>query len=630
MADTPDEQEPVGPGAKVVDLDYHRRIVAAADAGKTPEVGQRTPQATVTRWTRATNVDLTIGELQTILREGEQGQTKRLADLWLRMLKTDAHLKSVWDSRIAPVASARWELSPGEGPEDTAKDARRLMDACEEALRGLGNLEPVFTRQLGGLGPGYAVAEIIWGRTRLLNMPGWAPSVVKPIHSRRFQFADDFEIGLYDESQAVSLMEAEGFEVDVIIGRGGAMARLPAGKYIVHQPPSIDDYPTATGLVHPLSRWWWAKQRCVVYWLGGAEIAGNPRLIGKIIRQGDPDAAQDLREGLEALAGDGVIIVREGVEVEIVPGQAVASATVWEALIKMLDAAMSKAVLGSTLNVEIGESGGNRAAAESQGETTIDPRKDMDGAQLWATWQDQLFRFIRDFNPHLFRPDTPLPIGAFVFAEPPVEVDQALIDAGGVTMDELRESRGLTAWGGERGKRIAQPGDDLNRFAPAPAPISPAAPGAEEDGPEGLDIPEATETEDVQATALNGAQVTALLEIVGQVVAGLLPRQTAIEVIVSAFPIDRVQADRILGAVGRTFQPTVAPETEAPAEEVAPAQGAPPLSAPEVAATDVPFPQAMSALVSMAQARGATLAGSGATQTSLPWLTTTPAKRPSE
>jgi hypothetical protein len=635
MTDTPDEPTAVGPGAEILSLAAMRErheqdaVVLAAASGHNPELGQRTPQPTINRWTRAGNTDLTIGDVASILRAGEEGETRRLADLWLRMLKTDAHLASVWLSRINPVASSRWELSPGEGPESTAAAARRLRDACEEALRRLGNLEPVFTRQLGALGPGYSVAEIVWGRARLLGIPGWAPAKIKPVHARRFQFSDDFEVGLYDEGTAVSRLEVEGFDVTPIRGRGGVMARLPAGKYLVHQPPTIDDYPTATGLVHPIARWWWAKQVVTKYWLGGAELAANPRLIGRLAQLANKVAADDLAAGLESLAGDGVIMLRGESNVEIVPGQGTAATSVWETLAKFLDAAISKVVLGSTLNVEIGDTGGNRAAAESQGETTIDPRKEQDGAQLWATWQDQLFTFIRDFNPHLFPPDTPLPIGDFVFAEPPVEVDQPMIDSGWLKVDQLLVSRGLPPLGGEAGEAfLPRPVDDFGARPALPPVATPGLPD-EPDAPEGIDAPEAAGAPvDVQETALNGAQVTALLEIVGQVVAGQLPRQTAIEVIVSAFPIDRAQADRILGDVGRTFTPTVPPETDSPVEDIEPA-AEPPLAVPEVAASEAPFP--MSALLAMARAKGrATLAGSAATQTSMPWLTTMPAKRPYE
>lgn len=590
-----DEARPSGSVALVHDLDTIRALANAARPG-TPELGQRTPQPTVTRWTRGGLTDLAIGDVQSILTAGEQGQTQPLVDLWLRMLKTDAHLASVWHSRVSPVASARWELSPGDGPAHTADAARRLRDACEESLRTLGNLEPLFTRLLGGLGAGFAVAEVVWGRAQLLDVGAWSPSKIKPVHGRRFAFSDEFEIGLWDQSQAVSRLKSDGYDVEVISGRGGVMSRLPAGKFLVHQPPTIDDYPTATGLVHPLARWWWAKQKVIVYWLGGAEIAANPRLIGKLLQNAPAGVAEDLITGLEKLAADGVTILRHGTEVEIVPGQGESSASVWSELAKFMDAAMSKVVLGSTLNVEIGDTGGAYAAAESQSDTTIAPRQQQDGTQLWATIRDQLFRWIRDYNPHLFTPDTPLPVGAFVWSEPPVEIDQPLIDSEAVSYDELRISRGLSPWGGAQGEAIVR-GAQPNWGA------EPAAPEAvESTAPEGLGIDAGV---DVQASALNGAQVSALLEIVAQVTQGLLPRQTAVEIIVSAFPIDRAQADRILGAVGAGFVPAVEPVAS---------------PAPEVAVSVPPFPQTPWDLA-RARAR-ALLPGSGATQISLPWPTT--------
>jgi len=75
-------------------------------------------------------------------------------------------------------------------------------------------------------------------------------------------------------------------------------------------------------------------------------------------------------------------------------------------------------------------------------------------------------------------------------------------------------------------------------------------------------------------SALNGAQVTALLEVVQQVVAGMLPRESAVEIIISAFPVDRSTAERILGTVGAGFvasspqsEPAAEPGPETPPEE---------------------------------------------------------------
>jgi hypothetical protein len=56
-------------------------------------------------------------------------------------------------------------------------------------------------------------------------------------------------------------------------------------------------------------------------------------------------------------------------------------------------------------------------------------------------------------------------------------------------------------------------------------------------------------------TALNGAQVAALVDVVSQVASGALPRATGVEIIVASFPVTREDAERIMGNVGRGFKP---------------------------------------------------------------------------
>lgn len=56
-------------------------------------------------------------------------------------------------------------------------------------------------------------------------------------------------------------------------------------------------------------------------------------------------------------------------------------------------------------------------------------------------------------------------------------------------------------------------------------------------------------------TALNGAQVTSAVEIVGEVAAGRLPRGTGVAMLQEFFSLDPARADRIMGEVGRGFVP---------------------------------------------------------------------------
>jgi uncharacterized protein DUF935 len=82
-------------------------------------------------------------------------------------------------------------------------------------------------------------------------------------------------------------------------------------------------------------------------------------------------------------------------------------------------------------------------------------------------------------------------------------------------------------------------------------------------------------TGDKQAedTALNGAQVASLLQIVQEVAAGSIPRDAGLGIIKRAFLVDDIGAAELMGSVGKGFVPT----TETPAPNAAPA-------APEVVA----------------------------------------------
>lgn len=70
--------------------------------------------------------------------------------------------------------------------------------------------------------------------------------------------------------------------------------------------------------------------------------------------------------------------------------------------------------------------------------------------------------------------------------------------------------------------------------------------------------------QNVQQLALNGAQVTALVDIVEKVAAGTLPRESAINMIVVAFNVQVPDAEKILGSAGKGFKVQVPEAAPAP------------------------------------------------------------------
>jgi hypothetical protein len=120
---------------------------------------------------------------------------------------------------------------------------------------------------------------------------------------------------------------------------------------------------------------------------------------------------------------------------------------------------------------------------------------------------------------------------------PQVQVPEQLLLPG--------EAPGALETGGEGQAELPLPGD-----------------GEAEPGREGV-APEAEAIIDPDL-ALNGAQITALKDIVIAVQAGELPRDSAIELVVAGFPIKRDRVERIIGSGPPAEQSVVEPTVPAP------------------------------------------------------------------
>jgi uncharacterized protein len=67
----------------------------------------------------------------------------------------------------------------------------------------------------------------------------------------------------------------------------------------------------------------------------------------------------------------------------------------------------------------------------------------------------------------------------------------------------------------------------------------------------------------VAEVSMNGAQVAAMVDIVGQVAQGLIPRDAGINMLIAAFPVTKAQAEQIMSTAGKSFKPEVVPSGKA-------------------------------------------------------------------
>lgn len=443
-----------------------------------PDFGQQVP-APDSRWGyRSQYSEITFPRLTAILSAADRGFTEEWAELSRRMLRTDSHLASVYETRLVGVAGARWEIDPGTDGGDPEINALAAKD-CRALLEGLGDLERFFRMLLDGIGVGYSVHEIIYGIPRSGTLRGLVvPERMEWIHPRRFRFDEHYQIYLWDDGRASSYAPRD----QLVQGSGAWGMRLTADKYVVHIPRVVPDYAPMSGLLQTVARQWWVRQWAVKYWLMGAELAGNPRAIVNVPQETQAALIDEIKQSWEDIAADGVVVIKDPANVMLQAPLAQGAASVWAELADRMAADESKAILGSTNNVETAKNG-DRATAQSQFDTTIMPRASADGRAAWTTVERDIFRpFLRFNAAKRYGGRMPaLPRGRFILAEETqAPIDQIAVSAGAVTIDELRAKHGLPALGKERGgDRLIAPPSAAPAFSQVPAQIeSPSASAA--------------------------------------------------------------------------------------------------------------------------------------------------------
>lgn len=526
------------------------------------------PHPTIYQWVaRLFQGELEWAQIDTIRKNAELGYTEGWADFTRRMYKTDDTVLSTMMTYVGAVSGARREVAARKGvPPILMGIASEQAEACAVMLDSLPDVQRAIAELVDGDFVGFAAEEIIWE-----PRGDWMyPVDLEWIHPARLRFSQHFKPYLWDRGTAVVRARELGLSTDEADGMG---MPLPPNKYVVHMPRMIPDYPQGSGLLYGVTRAWFAKNWCTKYALSGAESAGVPRLIGKVLNSAPSSVREELYEALAMLAADGVGIVGEGSEISVLDSKMQGTGSIWDLLLKRMDAAITKAILGSTLNVEVGDSGGNRALGESQASMTISPRWARSGQLVANTLERQLFRPFLEMNRHLWGGHVFVPELTLHIVEDEPEVDQLAVDKGAVSYDELRRSRKLPAWGKERGgddvipatvtsadASIYKTQTDIDPTAAPPndaLPVAPTTPAL----PSGDAAPAAPAPQtDVAALAFNGAQVTALQGMLASVKDGTLTPEAAVIAIAVAFPtVSEARARAMVSAQGGAAAPPAAP-----------------------------------------------------------------------
>jgi len=263
-----------------------------------------------------------------------------------RELLTDAHVDSTVQSRMSGVTANEWDIEEGE----SSRKARRAADWAREFFEGF-DMEAIQEEMLEAVLLGFAPLEVIWEKAE----GRWIPATLKGKPQEWFGFDQENNLRFLTKE---NMVEGE---------------LLPPYKFLLVRSRASYQNPYGQRV---LSRCFWPvafKKGGLKFWVAFTEKYGMPWVIGKHPR-GAPDSERnDLLDGMEEMVQDGVAVIPDDSSVEIISDASRgASAELYERLVDVCNAEISKAVLGQTLTTEMSSKGGAYAASETHMEVRGD------------------------------------------------------------------------------------------------------------------------------------------------------------------------------------------------------------------------------------------------------------------
>lgn len=431
-------------------------VVQLRDGVTSPRLGYTALIEPPSKFGSAHLTELKPERLSAILREAQGGKLETWNDLCDKMLETDSHLRSVYETRISAVTGAKWEVVPGRAKPGQEQLAIAAAKFCRDAMNEVEDLEQLFANLLDGTFRGIAGLEHDWYRVGSAWLS--APFMVPP------------KLFRYSEAWTIQVRNGPSTWVD-----------LPDGKFLVYVPRGMGSVPTRTALLRACAWYWLFKFWGESFWTQGAERSGNPPVKGRVPANSPREVKQRMLQALEKLSADQAAVVEEGTDIEFMDTFFASSSAVWKDLGEYCCAQISKAVLGSTLNVEVGDTGGAYALGVSQAASTIRPRARKDAKGLGGTIKRDWFTPLLRYNNHLFNGIIP-PAPDFKFpeyeeeqpADIPPHIFQANYESGNLRRNELRRLAHLDPLP-QGGEEFVTPAPKLPAFSRGEVPQLPLA-----------------------------------------------------------------------------------------------------------------------------------------------------------
>lgn len=527
--------------------------------------------------------DLTAQRLTSILMQLQRGEVEHWAELVQHALKDDL-LVHLYTTRITRVAQADYQIIPNEfGDQKLAKEAARFIEEC---LGRVTNWDQFVRNALHAIALGYSPNEIEWDRDGATQTT--YARAIHYVNPNRFRYDDQWKLRLYDHGMRAK--DARNMYGEVLF----------PPTWIVHTHNEVAGDPCDAGLMR-MSIWRWLFRRWAdTFWIQNLEKYGSPFISAEVQPNTPEHVRQEIKAAIVDLGIDRAAVMEAGGKLTITPpAMGTGSASQHELYLDFAARSLTATWLGASDVSQPGENG-SQAAVSGRISATTDPRMITDGTNFCGTLHRTLFYWLIHFNRHKFDRLPPVPKMRMKTASDEQKTD--VQDLAEQNAQDRASGNGAAATSGapyEVRGGDASPGleDTLN-----PAPTDPAAPAAPSDPnapppPPAADAPPEVKK---QETALNGAQVSSLVDLLKEVAAGGLPRESAAVLIQVAYNLDAATAEQLLGTIGtNAFKPAPEPSAGPPFG----GGGGPPKQPAEAPAPPAPDAPPAEASIPKAQSR---------------------------
>lgn len=336
---------------------------------------------------------LTVQKLYILKKQAEQG----MADPYLELADAmetskDPQYRNLLSTRKQAVISVPLEIvSAGNDKND--EDAAEL---CRETLSGDWMASKTIDR-LDGISKGYAVQEIIWDTDKNGKL---VPVDLIWRDPRMFRFDQNDKTTLYLKRDYVNVPPLKRApRPDYLLPQpGDELLSDYANNFLVSMPKSKSGIPINGGLAMAYLFYYLFKNGMVKDWVSFGEKYGTPPIFGKYPKNTKQETQDKFYSMLVNMGKDWVGVFEQGMDIELLEHvHKSANTNIYLDLIRYVDDAAAKLVLGQTLSSDTGQGRGSYALGAVHHAVRIDILK-SDCRQDAQVINQSLVWKICDFN----------------------------------------------------------------------------------------------------------------------------------------------------------------------------------------------------------------------------------------